>query len=57
MNAHFDFMLFFFFPEIVQPEISVVLWDRIVTSPKHARINLQEARQKYEFKTPDSSFG
>jgi signal peptidase complex subunit 3 len=57
MNAHFDFMLFFFFPEIVQPENSVVLWDRIVTSPKHARINLQEARQKYEFKTPDSSFG
>ncbi|GAA5914581.1 signal peptidase complex subunit SPC3 [Sporobolomyces salmoneus] len=39
------------------PENSVVLWDRILTSSKHARINLQEARQKYEFKTPESSFG
>ncbi|GAA5885856.1 hypothetical protein JCM16303_000085 [Sporobolomyces ruberrimus] len=39
------------------PENSVVLWDRIITSPRHARVNLQEARQKYEFKTPDTSFG
>ncbi|GAA5931095.1 signal peptidase complex subunit SPC3 [Sporobolomyces koalae] len=35
---------------------SVVLWDRIVPARTHARLNLQEARQKYEFKTPDRSF-
>ncbi|GAA5993659.1 hypothetical protein JCM5350_003050, partial [Sporobolomyces pararoseus] len=39
------------------PQNSVVLWDRILTSPKHAQLNLQEARQKYEFKTPSTSFG
>lgn len=40
-----------------QPENSVVLWDRILTSSRHARINLQDARQKYEYKTREPSFG
>ncbi|GAA5852414.1 hypothetical protein JCM3766R1_001881 [Sporobolomyces carnicolor] len=39
------------------PENSVVLWDRILTSSRHARINLQDARQKYEYKTREPSFG
>ncbi|GAA5828053.1 hypothetical protein JCM5353_003164 [Sporobolomyces roseus] len=39
------------------PDNSVVLWDRILTSSRQSRINIQEGRQKYEFKTPSTSFG
>ncbi|GAA6008353.1 hypothetical protein JCM11491_004445 [Sporobolomyces phaffii] len=34
----------------------VVLWDRIVTSKRHARIHLELARQKYEYKSPAGTF-
>jgi signal peptidase complex subunit 3 len=39
-----------------QPANSVVVWDRIVRSPKHARLNVQDGKQKYEFKEITDTF-
>ncbi|GAA5888868.1 hypothetical protein JCM5296_005021 [Sporobolomyces johnsonii] len=38
------------------PDNSVVIWDRIVRTPKHARLNVQDAKQKYEFKEISETF-
>ncbi|GAA6064502.1 hypothetical protein JCM10212_001810 [Sporobolomyces blumeae] len=38
------------------PENSVVVWDRIMPSARHARLNIQDGRQKYEFKEISDSF-
>ncbi|GAA5860934.1 hypothetical protein JCM8547_003893 [Rhodosporidiobolus lusitaniae] len=35
---------------------SVVVWDRIVRSPKHAKLNVQDGKQKYEFKEITDTF-
>lgn len=39
-----------------QPANSVVVWDRIVRSPKQARFNVQDGKQKYEFKEITDTF-
>lgn len=33
-----------------------MIWDRIVRSPKFARVNIADAKQKYEFKEITNSF-
>ncbi|GAA6001693.1 signal peptidase complex subunit SPC3 [Rhodotorula paludigena] len=38
------------------PANSVVVWDRIVRSPRHAKLNVQDGKQKYEFKEITNSF-
>ncbi|BGP03211.1 Signal peptidase complex subunit [Rhodotorula toruloides] len=38
------------------PDNTVVVWDRIVRSPRHARIDVQDGKQKYEFKEISSTF-
>ncbi|GAA5875759.1 hypothetical protein JCM3774_006449 [Rhodotorula dairenensis] len=38
------------------PHNSVVLWDRIIRSPKYARLNVQDGKQKYEFKEITDTF-
>ncbi|POY73043.1 hypothetical protein BMF94_3881 [Rhodotorula taiwanensis] len=38
------------------PENSVVVWDRIIRSPKYARLNVQDGKQKYEFKEITDTF-
>ncbi|BGP19780.1 hypothetical protein JCM10213_006442 [Rhodosporidiobolus nylandii] len=38
------------------PANSVVVWDRIVRTPRHARLNVQDGKNKYEFKEIGDSF-
>ncbi|GAA5899633.1 hypothetical protein JCM6882_001170 [Rhodosporidiobolus microsporus] len=38
------------------PANTVVVWDRIVRSPKFARLNVQDGKQKYEFKEITDTF-
>ena len=39
-----------------QPNNQVVVWDRIIRGPKHAKINIADGKQKYEFKEITDSF-
>ncbi|GAA6018371.1 hypothetical protein JCM10207_000823 [Rhodosporidiobolus poonsookiae] len=39
-----------------KPDNKVVLWDRIVRTPRQARLNVQDGKQKYEFKDIGGSF-
>ncbi|GAA5839227.1 hypothetical protein JCM9279_002634 [Rhodotorula babjevae] len=39
------------------PDNTVVVWDRIVRSRRNARLRLDDAKQKYEFKDLSPSFG
>ncbi|GAA6053776.1 hypothetical protein JCM3770_005111 [Rhodotorula araucariae] len=38
------------------PDNTVVIWDRIVRSPRNARLNVEDGKQKYEFKEITNSF-
>ncbi|GAA6025262.1 hypothetical protein JCM8202_001939 [Rhodotorula sphaerocarpa] len=38
------------------PENAVVVWDRIIRSPKYAKLNVQDGKQKYEFKEITDTF-
>lgn len=32
------------------------MWDRVIRSPKYARLNVQDGKQKYEFKEITDTF-